>query len=134
MTIKEMRRLLNDTTEQFSMRYHIPENELLDWESGKTAPPIYVINLLERAVLEDVKTTAELQENFLEKQKQVFLIQIQHAGIREKLRAADRFLEALKEKRELEVDFDDCLHFLNENGIDLLMLRDYKLNDFTETN
>ena len=53
MTIKEMREYLNVSRAEFSRRYKIPVRTLENWESGKSKCPDYVIQLLERAVLED---------------------------------------------------------------------------------
>lgn len=55
MTIKEMRELLGLTQEQFSYKYHIPKRSIQNWESGERKPPEYVVELLERAVKEDMK-------------------------------------------------------------------------------
>lgn len=53
MTIKKMREYLNVSRAEFSRRYNIPVRTLENWESGKSKCPDYVIQLLERAVLED---------------------------------------------------------------------------------
>lgn len=57
MTIKEMRTLLGLSQTAFGEKYQIPMRTIQDWEAGKRTPPIYVILLLERAVLEDAKKT-----------------------------------------------------------------------------
>lgn len=55
MTIKEMRTLLGLSQTAFGEKYRIPMRTIQDWEAGKRTPPIYVILLLERAVIEDAK-------------------------------------------------------------------------------
>ncbi len=55
MTIKEMRTLLGLSQTAFGEKYQIPMRTIQDWEAGKRTPPIYVMLLLERAVLEDAK-------------------------------------------------------------------------------
>lgn len=57
MTIKEMRTLLGLSQKAFGEKYRIPMRTIQDWEAGKRTPPIYVILLLERAVIEDAKET-----------------------------------------------------------------------------
>lgn len=57
MNVKEMRTLLGLTQTAFGEKYQIPMRTIQDWEAGKRTPPIYVILLLERAVLEDAKKT-----------------------------------------------------------------------------
>lgn len=55
MDIKEMRTLLGISRAEFSRKYKIPIRTLEDWESGRREPPTYVLNLLERVVVEDSK-------------------------------------------------------------------------------
>lgn len=55
MTVKEMRELLGLTQEQFAQKYNIPKRSIQNWESGERKPPEYVVELLERAVKEDVR-------------------------------------------------------------------------------
>ena len=53
MTVEEMRTALNMTKRDFSNRYNIPYRTVQDWESGNRIPPEYVVELLERAVIQD---------------------------------------------------------------------------------
>ena len=53
MSILEMREFLKISRAEFSRRYHIPLRTLENWESATNQCPGYVMNLLERAVLED---------------------------------------------------------------------------------
>lgn len=53
MTIKEIRNYTGLTQEAFCKLYNIPRSTLEKWESGSRKPPEYLINLLQRAVLED---------------------------------------------------------------------------------
>lgn len=55
MTIAEMREMLEESRTEFSKRYGIPLRALENWEAGSRKAPEYVLKLLERAVLEDVK-------------------------------------------------------------------------------
>ena len=55
MNVKEMRELLGLSQEAFAKKYGIPKRSIENWESGKRKPAEYLINLLERAVLEDAK-------------------------------------------------------------------------------
>lgn len=61
MTIKEMRDLLGVSRAEFSRKYKIPIRSLENWESSTNKPPEYLIDLLERAVIEDKKED-ELKE------------------------------------------------------------------------
>jgi len=53
MTVKEMRSVLKLSQKAFSEKYHIPSRTIENWESGINKCPEYVIELLERAVIED---------------------------------------------------------------------------------
>lgn len=55
ITIKELRQISGLSRQSFSGKYKIPRRTLEDWEGGKRTPPEYVILLLERAVMEDLK-------------------------------------------------------------------------------
>nr|DAQ70820.1 MAG TPA: putative transcriptional regulator [Caudoviricetes sp.] len=55
MELKEMRKLLGLSQSAFGKRYNIPVRTIQDWESGRRKAPIYVLELLERAVVEDSK-------------------------------------------------------------------------------
>ena len=50
MELKEMRKLLGLSQAAFGEKYNIQ-----DWESGRRQAPVYVLELLERAVIEDSK-------------------------------------------------------------------------------
>lgn len=50
MTIKEIRALTGLAQEKFSAKYHIPKRTIENWESGVSAPPRYVVELLEYRV------------------------------------------------------------------------------------
>ncbi|MBB1533088.1 MAG: helix-turn-helix domain-containing protein [Mogibacterium sp.] len=53
MELKEMRKLLGLSQASFGDRYNIPVRTIQDWESGRRKAPIYVLELLERVVIED---------------------------------------------------------------------------------
>lgn len=55
MTIKEIRSLTGLTQEKFSVKYHIPKRTIENWESGVSAPPVYVVELLEFRVKSEYK-------------------------------------------------------------------------------
>lgn len=55
MELKEMRKLLGLSQSAFGKRYNIPVRTIQEWESGRRKSPIYVLELLERAVVEDEK-------------------------------------------------------------------------------
>lgn len=59
MTVKEMRTKLNLTQEMFARRYNIPKRTIENWESGKSKPPAYVIEMLEKAVEHYIPRTQE---------------------------------------------------------------------------
>lgn len=46
--IKEVRHSLNLTQKQFAEEFNIPQRTIENWEGGKTKPPIYVVELLEK--------------------------------------------------------------------------------------
>jgi putative transcriptional regulator len=50
---EEIRSILGIGRAEFARRYKIPIRTLEDWDSGKSNPPAYVVELLERAVKED---------------------------------------------------------------------------------
>lgn len=54
MTIKEIRALTGLSRAEFGRVYHIPERTLDDWEKERRTPPRYVLELLERAVKDDI--------------------------------------------------------------------------------
>lgn len=56
MELKEMRKLLGLSQSAFGKRYNIPVRTIQDWESGRRKAPIYVLELLERVVVEDSKS------------------------------------------------------------------------------
>lgn len=53
MDVKSIRELSGLNVRQFTEKYKIPYTTFHDWETGKTKPPIYLIELLERIVRED---------------------------------------------------------------------------------
>ena len=55
MELKEMRKLLGLSQSAFGKRYNISVRTIQDWESGRRKAPIYVLELLERVVVEDSK-------------------------------------------------------------------------------
>nr|DAR66277.1 MAG TPA: putative transcriptional regulator [Caudoviricetes sp.] len=55
MELKEMRKLLGLSQSAFGKRYNIPVRTIQDWESGRRKAPVYVLELLERVVVEDSK-------------------------------------------------------------------------------
>ena len=52
---RRIRAILGISRAEFSRRYHIPIRTLEEWDSGKNHPPVYIMELLERAVKEDAK-------------------------------------------------------------------------------
>lgn len=53
MKIEEIRNLTHLNRTKFAERYGIPLRTVEDWEHGKSNPPAYVVDLLERVVRED---------------------------------------------------------------------------------
>lgn len=53
MELKEMRKLLGLSQAAFGKKYNIPVRTIEQWESGRRKAPIYVLELLERVVIED---------------------------------------------------------------------------------
>ena len=53
MELKEMRKLLGLSQASFGDRYNIPVRTIQDWESGRRKAHIYVLELLDRVVIED---------------------------------------------------------------------------------
>lgn len=47
MTIKELRTLTGMSQQKFSDYLNIPKRTIEDWEVGKHAPPVYVVELIE---------------------------------------------------------------------------------------
>lgn len=70
MTIEEMRTALNMTKKDFSKQYNIPYRTVQDWELGNRVPPDYVVELLERAVVQDfpdrIKAYAKKMQEYME--------------------------------------------------------------------
>ena len=54
MDIREMRAKLGDTQSEFATRYNIPFRTVQNWETGLRKPPEYIVQLLERRILEDL--------------------------------------------------------------------------------
>lgn len=53
MTIKEIRSLTGLSQQKFGDKYNIPLRTIQHWEAGTRSCPVYVRELLERAVRED---------------------------------------------------------------------------------
>lgn len=53
MTITEIRNLLGISRAEFSRKYNIPVRTLENWESGKTKPPEWCVEMIERVVRMD---------------------------------------------------------------------------------
>lgn len=54
MTAKELRDMAQMKRVDFCRTYNIPVRTMEDWESGKSKAPQYVMDLLERAVRQDM--------------------------------------------------------------------------------
>lgn len=54
-----IRNLLGVSRAEFSRRYNIPIRTLEDWDAERKKPPVYVMQLLERAVKDDLKNKKE---------------------------------------------------------------------------
>jgi len=50
MTIAEIRNITRLNKTKFAERYNIPYRTLQDWEAGKSNPPGYLLEMLERLV------------------------------------------------------------------------------------
>jgi len=64
--ITEIRQLSNLNKTDFAKRYNIPYRTLQDWESGRRECPIYVAELLEKAVRADYKGEIKMKRLFVE--------------------------------------------------------------------
>lgn len=53
LSIKEIRKLTDLSQSAFGQMYNIPLRSIQNWESGSRECPIYVKQLLERAVKQD---------------------------------------------------------------------------------
>lgn len=53
MTIRDIRNLTGLSARKFGEMYHIPTRTIENWEMGTRSCPVYVRELLERAVKED---------------------------------------------------------------------------------
>lgn len=53
MDIKEIRQRCGDTQAEFAKRFNIPKRTIENWEEGKTRPPNYVVELIERVFLSE---------------------------------------------------------------------------------
>jgi putative transcriptional regulator len=62
MNVREIRKLSGLNVRQFTERYKIPYTTFHDWDTGKSNPPVYVLELLERAVREDWRKEIENEE------------------------------------------------------------------------
>ena len=54
-TIKDIRLMTGLSARAFGEKYHIPTRTIENWEMGVRSCPVYVLELLERAVKEDFK-------------------------------------------------------------------------------
>lgn len=54
MDIKEIRNISGMSQRTFAEKYHIPKRTYEGWEIGERKPPIYVLEMLERIVKEDM--------------------------------------------------------------------------------
>lgn len=54
MSIRDLRKLLGDTQNEFSERYNIPFRTIQNWESGVRKPPEYIIDLLKQRINGDL--------------------------------------------------------------------------------
>ncbi len=54
MNIKEIRNLTDLSQAKFAEMYNIPKITIEQWESGKRKPPVYMVELLEHRVREDI--------------------------------------------------------------------------------
>lgn len=72
---EELRARLGLSRVEFSKKYDIPIRTLEEWDRGTRVPPKYVLNLLERVVIEDEKNqTDELySDSDLEEGKEVMI-------------------------------------------------------------
>ena len=52
--IKDARERLGISQEKFSKKYDIPKRTIEDWESGKSKPPRYVMNMLLEKVFSEI--------------------------------------------------------------------------------
>lgn len=52
-TVRELRNRTGLTQKEFSDKYNIPFGTIAEWDFGRTKPKTYVLNLLERFVMED---------------------------------------------------------------------------------
>lgn len=53
--VKNLRKSTGLTQVKFSKKYNIPVRTLQDWERGERTPPVYVVELLEFKIKEEVK-------------------------------------------------------------------------------
>lgn len=53
--VRLIRKITGLTQKAFGEKYNIPLRTIENWENGKSIPPVYVLQLLERAVKEDFK-------------------------------------------------------------------------------
>lgn len=61
MTMREIRALTGLSARAFGEKYHIPARTIENWEMGVRTAPIYVLELLERAVREDFSPSNTVQ-------------------------------------------------------------------------
>ena len=54
LSVKEIRAITGLSQARFGEKYEIPLRTIQDWEAGVRKPPVYVLKMLERVVLEDM--------------------------------------------------------------------------------
>lgn len=54
INIRNLRKQLGDTQNDFARRYHIPFRTIQNWETGVRKPPEYIVDLLQHRVKEDL--------------------------------------------------------------------------------
>lgn len=59
MTIKELRKRTGLSQQKFGDLYEIPLRTVQNWEGGVSEPPVYLVKLLERVILEDYPDKTE---------------------------------------------------------------------------
>ena len=63
---EKIRKLSGLSRAAFSRKYQIPIRTLEDWDAGKSAPPLYVLNLLETVVRYDMQAKENLEATLAE--------------------------------------------------------------------
>lgn len=79
MTIKGMRKTLGLSQANFGKKYKIPLRTIQSWESGERSAPEYVMELLERAVIQDAAEVSYAKEK--EKRDTMAVFEAAEAGL-----------------------------------------------------